>query len=73
MVPICHYQISKGNSSSHGFAIVKGIEGSDLAEVILGMKNPCVAVLRGKEVVGEVNLNMLKWVRGLYRLKLSRS
>ncbi len=52
---------------------MKGIENSDLDKVILGMKNPCIATIRDKAVVNEVNLNMLKWVKRFNRLKWRRS
>jgi hypothetical protein len=51
----------------------KGIEGSNLAEVVFSMKNPGVAGVRSKAAVNEVILKTLKWAGGLNRLKRSRS
>jgi hypothetical protein len=50
----------KGNSSSQGFAVVKGIKGCNHAERVFCMYNPGVAIIRGKSVVDEVSLNALK-------------
>jgi hypothetical protein len=52
---------------------VKGIEGSDCAEVSLGMKNPGAAAVRVEVAVDEVYLNTLNWASRLYGLKWSRS
>jgi hypothetical protein len=35
---------------------------SDFPEVIICMKNSGVAIVRAKEIVNEVNFNMIKWV-----------
>ncbi len=40
--------------------VMKAIEGSDFAEVILGMKNPSVAIVKSYAVVNEVHLNRIK-------------
>jgi hypothetical protein len=62
-IAICHYLILKGNSDISVFVVVKGIEGCNIAEMVLKMYRPEVTIVGSKTAVDEVNLNVIEGER----------
>jgi hypothetical protein len=58
--PISHYLVLKWKGNCKSFMVNQRIQGSNLAKVIFGMKNPSVIIVRSETAVDKINLDALK-------------